>query len=139
RKTRGLWIGPLASSKETDMNAKFFIAALAAIALTMPLASTAGPDMAQQALIQKAQQAKKELAAAQAASGTERQQMMETHMKMMDDIMVQMQKAKPGGGMTPEQMRDWIDEHMRLMNEMMGQMMEEHHMMMQGMSGIGKK
>ena len=137
--TRGLWIGSLAFSKETEMNARLFLAALAAIALAMPLASMAGPDMSQQALIQKAQQAKKELAAAQAASGTERQKMMEAHMKMMDDIMAQMQKAKPGGGMTPEQMRDWIDEHMKLMNEMMGQMMEEHHMMMQGMSGTVKK
>ena len=123
------------------MNVKLFVAALAAVALALPLAGTAGPDMSQQALIQKAQQAKKELAAAQAASGTERQKMMEAHMKMMDDIMTQMQKAKPGSGMTPEQMREWIDEHMKLMNEMMGQMMDEHHMMMQsmGMSGMMKK
>jgi hypothetical protein len=66
---------------------------------------------------------------------------METHMKMMEDVMAQMQKAKPGPGMTPEQMREWIDEHLKLMNEMMGQMMDEHHMMMQGMSmpGMGKK
>jgi len=43
--------------------------------------------------------------------------------------------------MTPDQMRGWIDEHMKLMNELMGQMMDEHHMMMQsmGMSGMGKK
>jgi len=47
-----------------------------------------------------------------------------------------MQKAKPGTGMTPEQMREWIDEHLKLMNEMMSQMMDEHHMMMQGM-GMG--
>jgi len=66
--------------------------------------------------------------------------MMETHMKMMQDIMAQMQKAKPGASMTSEQMRDWIDEHLKLMNELMGQMMEEHHMMMQniGMSTTGK-
>ena len=43
--------------------------------------------------------------------------------------------------MTPDQMRGWIDEHMKLMNELMGQMMDEHHMMMQsmGMSGTAKK
>ena len=123
------------------MNSKLLIAVLAAIALALPLASIAGPDMAQQALIQKAQQAKKELAAAQAVTGAERQKMMETHLKLMDDILAQMQKAKPGGATTPEQMRDWIDEHMKLMNEMMGQMMDEHHMMMQsmGMSGMAKK
>lgn len=30
-------------------------------------------------------------------------------------------------------MREWIDEHLKLMQEMMGQMMGEHRMMMQGM------
>jgi hypothetical protein len=72
---------------------------------------------------------------------------MQEHMKMMQDMMAQMQKAKPAGGMKPEQMREWIDEHMKLMHEMMGQMMDEHHMMMQGMGqgmgsgmqGMGKK
>jgi uncharacterized protein YicC (UPF0701 family) len=110
-----------------------------AAALLLPITGVAGPDSAQQAMIQKAQEAKKELAKAQAASGSERQKMMETHMKMMSDVMAQMQKAKPGAGMTPQQMREWIDEHLKLMNDMMGQMMDEHHMMMQsmGMPGMG--
>ena len=51
-------------------------------------------------------------------------------------MMAQMQKAKPRGGMAPEQMREWMDEHMKLMGDMMSQMMDEHHMMMRGM---GKK
>jgi len=63
--------------------------------------------------------------------------MMQEHMKMMQDMMAQMQKAKPAGGMAPQQMREWIDEHMKLMHELMGQMMDEHHMMMQGMPGMG--
>ena len=120
---------------------KVLVATWAAVALTLPLAGMAAPDGTQQAMIQKVQQAKRELAAAQAATGAERQRMMQEHMKMMQDVMAQMQKAKPGAGMTPEQMREWIDEHMKLMDEMMGQMMDEHHMMMQGMSmpGMGKK
>jgi len=120
---------------------RLFVTALAAVGLAFPLPSAAGPDGTQQAIIQKAQQAKKELAAAQAATGPERQKMMETHMKMMEDVMAQMEKAKPGPGMTSEQMREWIDEHLKLMNEMMSQMMGEHHMMMQGMGmpGMGKK
>lgn len=124
-----------------NRNTKLLVAVLAAVALALPLATIAGPDSSQQAMIQKVQQAKKELAAAQAAAGAERQKMMETHMKMMEDVMAQMQKAKPGTGMTPEQMREWIDEHLKLMNELMGQMMDEHHMMMQGMGmqGMGKK
>jgi hypothetical protein len=109
---------------------------LGAVLIALPLSIVAAPDSTQQAMIQKAQQAKKELVAAEAASGAERQKMMQEHMKMMQDIMTQMQKAKPGTGMTPDQMREWIDEHMKLMNEMMSQMMAEHHMMMQS-TGMG--
>ena len=116
---------------------KFLASALAAVLLGLPFAGNAAPDEAQKQLIQRTQEAKKKLAAAQAAQGSERQKMMQEHMKMMDDMMAQMQKAKPGAGMKPEQMREWIDEHLKLMREMMSQMMGEHHMMMQGMGGIG--
>ena len=74
--------------------------------LALPLSLIAGPDTSQQLLIQKAQQAKRELAAAQAATGAERQKMMETHMKMMSDVMAQMEKVKPGPGVSPDQMRE---------------------------------
>jgi hypothetical protein len=115
---------------------KLAVGLLAMFALAMPLSGNAAPDETQKQLIQRTQEAKAKLAAAQAASGAQRQKLMQEHMKMMRDMTAQMQKAKPRGGMTPEQMREWIDEHMRLMNELMGQMMDEHHMMMQAM---GKK
>ena len=114
---------------------KLLTAILTLFALTLPLSATSGPDEAQKQLIQRTQEAKKKLAAAQAAQGAERQKMMQEHMKMMQDMMAQMQKAKPRGGMKPEEMREWIDEHMKLMQEMMSQMMDEHHMMM-GMGGM---
>jgi len=125
---------------------KLFAAMIASVLFALPLAGVAAPDESHKALIQKAQDAKKKLAAAQAASGAERQKMMQEHMKMMQAMMAQMQKAKPGAGMSPEQSREWIDEHLKLMREMMSQMMGEHHMMMQdggmgmqGMQGMGKK
>jgi uncharacterized protein YicC (UPF0701 family) len=123
---------------------RLFIAALAGVVLALPLWSVAAPDETQKQLIQRAQEAKKKLAAAEAAQGTERQKMVQEHMKMMQDMMAQMRKAKPAAGMKPEQMREWIDEHMKLMQEMMSQMMSEHHMMMGGMQGgmmggMGKK
>ena len=122
---------------------KLLIAALTGIALALPLAGVSAPDEVQKQMTQRAQEAKKKLAAAQAAKGAERQKMMQEHMKMMQEMMAQMQKAKPRAGMSPEQMREWIDEHMKLMQEMMSQMMGEHHMMMQGggmgMGGMGKK
>ena len=110
---------------------KLIVAMLAALALAVPFSGIAAPDEAQKQIIQRAQEAKKKLAAAQAAQGPERQKMMQEHMKMMQEMMAQMQKAKPRGGMTPDQMREWMDEHMKLMQQMMGQMMDEHHLMMQ--------
>jgi Ni/Co efflux regulator RcnB len=119
---------------------KILATLIAGVVLALPLATLAAPDESQKALIQKAMEAKKKLAAAQAATGAERQKAMQEHMQMMREMMAQMQKAKPGAGMKPEQMREWVDEHMKLMHEMMGQMMDEHHMMMQGMGrhGMGK-
>jgi hypothetical protein len=123
---------------------KLLATLIAGIVLALPLAAISGPDESQKVLIQRMVDAKKKLAAAQAASGPERQKAMQDHMAMMQTMMAQMQKAKPGAGMKPEQMREWMDEHMKLMHEMMGQMTDEHHMMMQGMNmqgmhGAGKK
>ena len=117
---------------------KFIVAMLAALALAVPFSGFAAPDEAQKQIIQRAQEAKKKLAAAQGAQGAERQKMMQEHMKLMQETMAQMQKAKPRGGMTPDQMREWMDEHMKLMQQIMGQMMDEHHMMMQGTPGMGQ-
>jgi ABC-type transporter MlaC component len=116
------------------------IALMAGLVLALPLAGTAGPDETQKLMIQRAQEAKKKLAAAQAATGAERQKLMQEHMKLMQQMMTQMQAAKPRDGMTPQQMREWIDEHLKLMDQMMSQMMDEHHLMMQGsmMQGASK-
>jgi uncharacterized protein YicC (UPF0701 family) len=116
---------------------KLFAAMMGAVAISMAVPSSAAPDETQKQLVQRMQEAKKKLAAAQSAQGADRQKMMNEHMKMMQDMMAQMQKAKPSSNMKPEQMREWIDEHMKLMHEMMSQMMDEHHMMMQGMGGSG--
>ena len=112
---------------------KLLLATIAGLSLALPFSGIGAPDEAQKQMIQRAQDAKKKLAAAQAATGTDRQKMMQEHMQMMQDITAQMQKAKPRESMSPQQMREWIDEHMKLMQQLMGQMMDEHHMMMQGM------
>ena len=119
---------------------KPLIAILAALALSLPLTTMSAPDEAQKQMIQRAMDAKKKLAAAQAAQGSERHKMMHEHMKMMQEMMAQMRKAKPRDGMSQTQMKEWIDEHMALMDQMMGQMMDGHHMMMGGMDmkGMGK-
>jgi uncharacterized protein YicC (UPF0701 family) len=112
---------------------RILIAAMTGLVLAMPLAGVGAPDELQKQLIQRAQDAKKKLAEAQAATGAQRQKLMEEHMKLMQSLMAQMRTAKPRDAMTPQQMREWIDEHLKLMDQMMGQMMDEHHMLMQGM------
>lgn len=37
---------------------------------------------------------------------------------------------KPKADMSPKDKDEWITEHLKLMDQMMGQMMEENHMMM---------
>lgn len=44
--------------------------------------------------------------------------------------MKQMQDMKPKAGMSMKDHEDWINEHQKLMSQMMEQMLEEHHMMM---------
>ena len=50
---------------------------------------------------------------------------------MMQKTMGQMQAMKPGANMTPTEQKEWIAEHQKLMELMMGQMMDEHHLVMQ--------
>lgn len=108
------------------------LAALAVAFLSMSFGAVAGPDAMQQQMMQRMQESKQKLAAAEKAKGEQRSKLMSEHMKMMSDTMGKMQAMKPGENMTPQQQKEWIDEHQKLMQSMMDQMMEEHHMMMMG-------
>lgn len=110
---------------------------IAGLVLALPMLANGGPDETQRRLIESAQEAKRKLAAARSADGASRQQMMREHMQTMQEIVAQMQKARPAQGLTPQQMREWIDEHIALMQQVMGQMMDEHHLLMQGADGKG--
>ena len=99
----------------------------------LPFVSQAAPDEAQRQMIQRIQEQKQKLTAAQAAQGAERQKLMTEHMKMMQGTMGKMQAMKPRADMSPKEKDEWMAEHQKLMDQLMGQMMEEHHMMMQGM------
>ena len=90
----------------------------------------AGPDENQRMIQQQVTQAKQKLKEAEAAKGAERQKLMGEHMKMMQGTMKKMQAMKPKAGMTMQEHEDWINEHQKLMEDMMEQMMGEHHMMM---------
>lgn len=90
----------------------------------------AGPDENQRMIQQQVMQAKQKLKEAKAAKGAERQKLMEEHMKMMRETLGKMRAMKPKVGMTMQEHEDWISQHQDLMQDMMGQMMEEHHMLM---------
>jgi len=90
----------------------------------------AGPDEFQRQMNQRVMQAKQKMQQAEAAKGEERQKLMGEHMKMMKETMEKMQAMKPKAGMSMQEHEGWINQHQKLMEDMMGQMMEEHHMMM---------
>ncbi len=62
--------------------------------------------------------------------GAERQKLLEQHLKMMKDVMDKMKATKPKPGMTMQEHEEWINEHQKLMEAIFGQMMKEHHMLM---------
>jgi len=90
----------------------------------------AGQDVSQQQMMQRVMQSKQMMHQAEAATGTERQKLMNSHLAMMQEIMGKIQTMKPDAGMTTSEKEAWFDEHQKLMTEMMGQMMSEQNMMM---------
>lgn len=90
----------------------------------------AGQDLIQQQLNQQFKQSQMKLKEAETAKGAERQKLMREHMTMMHEIMTKMQAMKPKAGMTVQEHEEWITEHQKLMDQAMGQMMDEHHLLM---------
>jgi len=121
---------------------KRLITTLALIAFAaIPLATFAGQDESQRQVTQRLQEQKMQLAAIEKAQGAERDKLMQAHMKMTQETMGKMQAMKPREGMTPQEQKEWMTEHQKLMEEMMGQMMTEHMILMKGMpmQGMPKK
>ena len=112
---------------------KAYLAAAALCALMiMPAVTFAGPDEFQRQTQQRLQESNKKLEQAEKAKGAERDKLMQEHMKMMDETMGKMQTMKPRPGMSMKEHEEWMDEHWKLMQQMMDQMMKEHHLLMKG-------
>ena len=58
-------------------------------------------------------------------------------MDLMQQMMKQMTSARPRPNATPQELRAWIGEHMKVMEQMMSQMMDGERMMM-GTMGTGQ-
>jgi hypothetical protein len=106
------------------------IATAIVLAVCAPVAEAADQD--QQVLNQRAQEAKRKLHAAEAAQGAQRQKLMREHMSAMQEIMNRMRGMRPHGAMTPVQQQEWMIEHQKLMDQLLGQLMDEHHLLMEG-------
>ena len=94
----------------------------------LPLwAAAADPQL--RALDDRLAQQQQTLRAVEAARGEERRRKLAEHMRAMNETLAQLQQLKPSGRMSLEQLRDWMTEHQRLMTVLMGQMMQEHHLL----------
>lgn len=71
------------------------------------------------------QQAQQKLEQAKAASGTERQTLLEEHMKLMESCMRDMNAVKPSANMTKEQSQEWVKVCKKQMSSLLEQMKEE--------------
>jgi hypothetical protein len=101
-----------------------------ALVLAVCARGAAPADHDQQLLGQRAQEAKGKLQAAQAAQGAQRHKLLREHMDAMQDIMNRMRGMRPHGAMTPVQQQEWMIEHQALMDQLLGQLMDEHHLLM---------
>lgn len=112
-------------------NISSMIAAIALCAIGfMSVNAIAGQDEAQRQMTQQIMKAKQKLKEAEAAKSTDRQKLMGEHMKMLHESMEKCAAMKPKAGMSMEESDEWYSEHQKLMEDMMGQMMSEHRMMM---------
>ncbi|PPC79870.1 MAG: hypothetical protein CTY35_12105 [Methylotenera sp.] len=91
----------------------------------------AGMDEAQRQLIQRVTKAKQVQQQAQAAQGTERQKLLENHMKMMHENMDSCRSMKPKAGLTDKERDEWFAEHQKMMGEIMDQMMIDYKLIVE--------
>ena len=97
------------------------------------LASTntlAGRDSYQEKLVNDVQMTKQKLEKAKAAKGVEQDKLLSEHMPMLHENMKVCRQMKPKAGMTESERDEWFTEHQKIMDDMMGQMMEEHKVKM---------
>ncbi len=115
------------------MNKKLVNILIAATFVTsLGLSSTvmAGPDYQQQQIIRQMAQTKQKLQQAEAAKAEERQKFLDEHQQMLHDNMSKCREMKPKANMAEKERDEWYAEHQKIMDEIMNQMMEEHHLQM---------
>lgn len=92
-----------------------------ALSIGIPLAAGSAPYEDQKMQIQRVQQAKLRAMKTPEVPCADMQQ----HMPLMQQMRQQMSQAGAVDQMTPEQMRNWINDHAALMERMHGQMLRQ--------------
>jgi len=109
------------------------IAAVAlAIVMSLPFAAFAGPHPLQQQLQRQLDAAKAKQGAVEIAEASTRQKLISEHMELIQQVLQQMQGAKPQAGMSMQEHDEWIAEHQKLMDEVLQQIIKDHELLMQG-------
>lgn len=93
-------------------------------------ASAAVPEETFKRIRQQQAEARKKLEAAEKAEGAAQAAMLNEHSKMVHSILKDMRTMKPAESMSMEEHTQWIQEHQKLMDELLTQMMKDHEMMM---------
>lgn len=103
----------------------------------LPLSAIAVQDEFQRQMTQQVMKAKQKLKEAEAAKGAERQKLMGEHMQVMKENMEKCRTMQPKAGLSEKEREEWLIEHRKIMQEIMDQMMQQHHMQM-GMECMSK-
>lgn len=107
---------------------QLLLAALAGLAVATPLAGFGGLDEIQRQAIWRAHEAKRKQAAAEA----EQQRQMQAHGQLMTGTRVQMSADRPPDGLSAQEMREWLDQHLRRMDEAMTRLIDQYRGVMPG-------
>lgn len=115
--------------KKTFINTVISTAFITSLGLVSTNA-LAGSDSYQEKLVNDVEMTKQKLENAKAAKGVEQDKLLSEHMQMLHENIKVCRQMKPKPGMTELERDEWYTEHQKIMDDMMGQMMEEHKVKM---------
>lgn len=107
------------------------LATLLGAVIVLPSTVWAPPPPHLERLHKKSLEAQKKLREAEQAEGLARQKLMQEHMEMMNSIMQKMRDMKPTQDMTMQEHEALIAAQREILEQLLGQMMKEHHMLLE--------
>ncbi|CAD5378799.1 conserved exported hypothetical protein [Pseudomonas sp. OF001] len=103
---------------------------IGSLLLSPAVLAEGGGDRVFERIEQMRDKAEAALVQAEKASPGERHVHMKEHMQMLESIMSQLHKEHPAPDMTTTEHLAWMERHDKLVDDVLGQMMREHKLMM---------